>query len=229
MSFGNKVKEARKSKHWTQAMLAEKVGVSDRLISEWENDKVIPHRSNYRKLLEVLGVTDKFFSEEYKLIKLLVFKKIIDDQLTFDYDSWKKEMKYEYVCSELMNNEIFNENINNFTQEEIDEKYFILHRMHNRTHIIKRDFREIVDGKWYAVIEGDDLDLKKLFNGKNGKWYALKTDIGKFEDLIIHNIEDKEKILSNIGKDIIKPQIYEEKDKKLIVGIELTTIIKLEK
>lgn len=229
MSFGNRIKEARKSKKWTQAMLAEKVGVSDRLISEWENDKVTPHRNNYRKLIEVLGVSDKFFSDEYKLLKLLVFKKVSDKELVFNYDSWKKEMKYEYVCSDLMRNEIFNDDINSLSQEEIDDKYFILHRPHNRTHIIKRDFKEIVDGKWFAVIEGDDLDLKKLFNGKDGKWYSIKTDVGKFEDLIIHNIRDKEKILANIGKDIIKTQTYEEVDRNLIVGIELTTIIKLER
>ena len=39
LSFGEKIKDARKSKNLTQKQLAEKIGAKHNSVSDWENDK----------------------------------------------------------------------------------------------------------------------------------------------------------------------------------------------
>ena len=37
--LGDKIKQARIKLNWTQAQLAEKIGVSDRIVTTWENGR----------------------------------------------------------------------------------------------------------------------------------------------------------------------------------------------
>lgn len=56
MLTGKQIYAARKAKHWTQAQLAEKVGVSSEAISKWEHDVYSPDELNKEILCEVLGL-----------------------------------------------------------------------------------------------------------------------------------------------------------------------------
>lgn len=57
MTFGEKVKKARKELGLTQTQLGEKIGVSRRTITSYEADAFLPRtRELYCKLAEVLGV-----------------------------------------------------------------------------------------------------------------------------------------------------------------------------
>lgn len=55
--IGNFIATERKAKKLTQAKLAEKVFVSEKTISKWENGKGLPDTNSLPKLCEILGVS----------------------------------------------------------------------------------------------------------------------------------------------------------------------------
>lgn len=55
--IGKFIAECRKSKKLTQAQLSEKLGVSDRSISNWENGKCMPDLSIFNELCRELNIT----------------------------------------------------------------------------------------------------------------------------------------------------------------------------
>ncbi len=56
-NFGKKLKELRKSKGYTQQVLAEKVGIDEKHLSRIENGKYFPSYITLNKLLNALGIT----------------------------------------------------------------------------------------------------------------------------------------------------------------------------
>ena len=68
--IGNFIANERKAKKLTQAKLAEKIFVSEKTISKWENGKSLPDTNSLPKLCEILGVS---------LNELLSGEKIITD------------------------------------------------------------------------------------------------------------------------------------------------------
>ena len=57
---GQKITELRVKMKLNQAQLAEKMGVTQRPISKYETDVVIPSRANLVRLCEVFGVTEAY-------------------------------------------------------------------------------------------------------------------------------------------------------------------------
>ena len=55
--IGKFIAENRKSKKITQSELAEKLGVTDRAISNWENGKNMPDLSLFKPLCDILAIT----------------------------------------------------------------------------------------------------------------------------------------------------------------------------
>lgn len=55
--IGNFISEKRKEKNLTQAQLAEKLGVSNKTISKWENGKCMPDYGIIENLCKELGIT----------------------------------------------------------------------------------------------------------------------------------------------------------------------------
>ena len=63
--IGKFIASLRKEKKLTQVQLAEKLGVTDKSVSRWENGKCLPDVSLYRDLCNILGITlNEFFSGE---------------------------------------------------------------------------------------------------------------------------------------------------------------------
>lgn len=56
-SIGNFIQKKRREKNLTQEQLAEKLGVSNKTVSKWENGKCLPDYSVIELLCEELGVT----------------------------------------------------------------------------------------------------------------------------------------------------------------------------
>ncbi len=54
--IGAFISECRKEKGLTQAQLAEKLGVSDKSVSRWENGRTMPDMSFYEDICDVLGI-----------------------------------------------------------------------------------------------------------------------------------------------------------------------------
>ena len=60
LSFGEKIKDARKSKNLTQKQLAEKIGAKHNSVSDWENDKNRPDAATIEILCKVLNITPNY-------------------------------------------------------------------------------------------------------------------------------------------------------------------------
>jgi transcriptional regulator with XRE-family HTH domain len=57
MTLGQKISKLRKLKGWTQAQLAEKVGVHPSHITRWERDKNQPSSSTLKELTTAFGLS----------------------------------------------------------------------------------------------------------------------------------------------------------------------------
>lgn len=60
LTFGEKIKEARKAKKLTQKQLADKIGAAHNSISDWENDKNKPDPDTIELLCGVLDMTPNY-------------------------------------------------------------------------------------------------------------------------------------------------------------------------
>ena len=55
--IGKFIAECRKNKNLTQMQLAEKLNITDRAVSKWENGRTLPDASIMLQLCEILGIT----------------------------------------------------------------------------------------------------------------------------------------------------------------------------
>lgn len=70
MDLGRQIKEYRKQMNWTQKELGEKVNVSDKTISSWENGRTYPELALLVVLSDLFQVSlDDFLREDEKLVQ----------------------------------------------------------------------------------------------------------------------------------------------------------------
>ena len=74
--IGKFIASCRKEKKLTQNALAEKLGVSNRAISNWENGKNMPDLSLFNDLCKELGITVNELLSGEKLTKEKNIKKV---------------------------------------------------------------------------------------------------------------------------------------------------------
>lgn len=55
--IGKFILECRKSKNLTQSELAEKLGITDKSVSNWENGRNMPDLSLFKPLCEILDIS----------------------------------------------------------------------------------------------------------------------------------------------------------------------------
>ena len=107
--IGKFIANLRKEQKLTQGQLADKLGVTDKSVSRWENGKCLPDVSLYKDLCNILGITlNEFFSGEK--IKEEKFKEQADnnlfnalenssftlkDKIKYYSDKWDKEHFFE--------------------------------------------------------------------------------------------------------------------------------------
>ena len=60
LTFGEKIKDARKSKNLTQKQLAEKIGAKHNSVSDWENNKNRPDAATIEFLCKALDITPNY-------------------------------------------------------------------------------------------------------------------------------------------------------------------------
>lgn len=71
MSFGERLKAARKNKKLTQVEVAERVGIDDTTLSKYENDKSEPDNETLTKLADLYEVSfDWLYGEQSKVTYL---------------------------------------------------------------------------------------------------------------------------------------------------------------
>ena len=95
--IGKFIAELRKKKKLTQEQLAEKLGVTAKSVSRWENDVCLPDVSLYKDLCNILGITlNDFFAGEK--IKEEKFKEQADNNLfnALENSSFTLKERIEY-------------------------------------------------------------------------------------------------------------------------------------
>ena len=96
--IGKFIAECRKKKKLTQQDLAEKLGVSDRTIGNWENGRNMPDLSLFKPLCDELDITiNEFLSGE--LIKKEVYQEKFEENIinTIDYSSKQIKTKNKNI------------------------------------------------------------------------------------------------------------------------------------
>lgn len=82
IKIGKFISMKRKEKNITQSELAEKLNISDRAISKWENGVCLPDASNMKDLCQILGITiNDLFSGE--VVDRLENEKKLEENLLF--------------------------------------------------------------------------------------------------------------------------------------------------
>jgi len=76
MKWNERLRYERKSRGWTQIMLAEKIGINTYTVSRWENGNAFPHPFYREKLTALLGIS---FKE----------KEFLQDDPEFDHSTYK--------------------------------------------------------------------------------------------------------------------------------------------
>lgn len=94
--IGKFIAQIRKEKKLTQKELADKLGVTDRAISNWENGRRMPDVSLYKNLCYELGISINELISGEKLTNKKITEDIMDDAIikTLDYsEENKKKLK----------------------------------------------------------------------------------------------------------------------------------------
>ena len=92
MTFGEKLKEARKNNGLSQEELAELIGVSRAAVAKWETDKGLPDIENLKAAAGLLDVSIDYLLDDGGSIDLCVTKKAIDLE---KYGSGKKLSRFK--------------------------------------------------------------------------------------------------------------------------------------
>lgn len=101
--IGKYIVECRKKKNMTQQELAEKLGVSDRTIGNWENGRNMPDLSLFKPLSEILGISIAELLDGGKIDKNNIAYKseeILTNTINYQTEKIrKKENKYIFfIC-----------------------------------------------------------------------------------------------------------------------------------
>ncbi len=116
VKIGKLIAECRRNKKLTQKDLAEKLGVTDKSVSKWENGNCLPNVSLYMELCEILGITlNEFFlgerirEEEFKekadqnLLKALESSTFsLDAKVKYWRKKWQQDHKFELTIEMII-------------------------------------------------------------------------------------------------------------------------------
>lgn len=96
--IGKYIQELRKEKNLTQSALAEKLGVSDRTVGNWENGRNMPDLSLFKPLCDILGVSINDLLSGEKVDKNK-YQNTLEENIikTIDYTSKKLNYKNNII------------------------------------------------------------------------------------------------------------------------------------
>ncbi|MCI1750909.1 MAG: helix-turn-helix domain-containing protein [Megasphaera cerevisiae] len=192
MNFGEKLKALREKNNLTQAVVAKELGVTQRAISYYENNNVIPNDPNaLNKLANLFGITlDELLLKNQgpKSKWHLLVEKLIEDTKNkrLSWDSFETAFYYDSINnSNLGDNRYYHDDFN--TDDFPQYKNF--------TFVNKESFFASYKGGGYLVEKllspekEIDIALFVLYDNKFS-YIANKDSINQIEELYI--------ILSNI-------------------------------
>ena len=100
--IGKFIAKCRKEKKMTQQELADKLGVTDRAVSHWENGRRLPDYSLVKELCEILSISinelfsgEKISNDDYK-------EKAEDNIEKLINDNYRKKKKMNWIIAILV-------------------------------------------------------------------------------------------------------------------------------
>ena len=93
LSFGEKLKNARKSAKLTQEQVAERLGVSRQAITKWEADKGLPDIENIKLISKALDVSIDYLLDDKNEIDITVLR----EPISLDDYSYKPNFSGRWV------------------------------------------------------------------------------------------------------------------------------------
>ena len=95
--IGTYIAQCRREKKWTQKELAEKLGVTDKSVSKWENGYCLPDPSLYQPLCDALKITpnDLFGEDLEENNERAVDKKLLDMLINSIYKNCSDQISPE--------------------------------------------------------------------------------------------------------------------------------------
>ena len=100
--IGKFIANLRKEKNMTQQELADKLGVTDRAVSHWENGRRLPDYSLVKELCEILSISinelfsgEKISNDDYK-------EKAEDNIEKLINDNYRKKKKMNWIIAILV-------------------------------------------------------------------------------------------------------------------------------
>ena len=100
--IGKFIAECRKNKKMTQSELAERLGVTDKSIGNWENGRNMPDLSMFKPLCDELGITINDLMSGEKISKDKYQEKFEENIVNTINYSTKKVNKYSYIIGLLL-------------------------------------------------------------------------------------------------------------------------------
>jgi len=78
MTLGEKIKDARVKAGYTQAQLAQKLGVSRQAVTKWESDRGMPDIENLKLMSQLLGISVDYLLDDGTELDLSVTREAVD-------------------------------------------------------------------------------------------------------------------------------------------------------
>lgn len=193
-SFGQKLKNARKSAGLTQEQLAEKLAVSRQAVTKWESDKGIPDIENIKFLAKTLNVSIDYLLDDGTNLDMNVFRENInlDDyyyKKTFS-GRWRKKtgqkdmaVKHKYPDAEIYM--LLGEQINTKAEKIIDNVIgflttapFGIPQIINGFKNIDKEFYLVnqSDAQFFVIVTDEFIESRQLSQKITDK----KFEIGQF-------------------------------------------------
>lgn len=124
MTFGEKLREARKKAGMTQEQLAEVLSVSRQAVTKWESDKGIPDVENLKFIAKVLNVRIDYLLDEEGILDLSITREPInlEDYAGYNATSTKRLMKKDKWCDEAVRAKFPEAKINYLLHKQIMTK-----------------------------------------------------------------------------------------------------------
>lgn len=110
MTFGEKLKQARKNAGYSQEELAEKLAVSRSAVAKWETDKGMPDISNIKSIAQLLNISIDYLLDDGTKLNFSTIRKPINlsDYTDKKISTWnKKRIKDKIVRAEYPDADIY--------------------------------------------------------------------------------------------------------------------------
>jgi transcriptional regulator with XRE-family HTH domain len=149
MTFGEKLREARKAAGLSQEQFAEKMSVSRSAVAKWESDKGLPDVNNLKVMAQLLGVTIDYLLDDDEKLNLSETKEPIDLE-SFEKTGKARDKKDAAVLAKFPNADAIYPLIR---QKKMSKKEAILDFIVLPGMVQVLDYFNNTDG-YYLVVQG---------------------------------------------------------------------------